>query len=100
MKEHKTKLVVLVCEEALEPLVLPDFLAAGATGYTVSEVRGRGNRGVRDTRWALSSNVRIETLCSEAVGRQLIELVERKYAAHYGLVIYMADVVVHQPDKF
>ena len=100
MSDKRTKLVVLVCEEALEHLVLPEFLAAGAKGYTVCDARGRGNRGVRDARWLLSSNVRIETLCSEKVARELIELVETKYSANYGLVMYMADVVVHEPDKF
>jgi nitrogen regulatory protein PII len=87
------KVVVLICEEALESLVCTDILAAGAKGYTVSTVRGRGNRGVRDAAWLLSSNVRFEIMCDDEAARRLIDAVELKYAQHYGLIIYMHDVL-------
>ena len=100
MSKSPIKLVVLVCEEALENLVLPELQAAGAKGYTVTEARGSGNRGVRDARWLLSSNVRIETLCSAEVARRILELVETKYSANYGLVVYLVDAEVLHPEKF
>ena len=100
MNPSPTKLVVLVCEEALEALVLPDLLAAGVKGYTVTEARGRGNRGVRDARWLLSSNVRIEAVCGARVARAVLERVETKYAANFGLVIFMTDVEVLHPENF
>jgi hypothetical protein len=87
------KVVVLICEEALEGLVCVDILEAGAKGYTVGTVRGRGNRGVRDAGWLLSSNVRFEVMCAEDAALRLIEVVERKYAPHYGLIIYMHEVL-------
>lgn len=84
--------VVIVCEEALEPLIGRDIIQAGAKGYTVSTVRGRGVRGVRDAQWLLSSNIRIEILCRPAVAVAILETVYRKYAQHYGLVGFMHDV--------
>jgi hypothetical protein len=90
---HGLKVVVLICEEALENLVGIDILAAGAKGYTVSTVRGRGNRGVRDAGWLLSSNVRFEIMCSEEAALRFIDVVEQKYARHYGLVLYVHDVL-------
>mgnify|MGYP001627347929 CR=1 FL=1 len=95
-----TKLVVIVCEEALEPLLGPELLAAGAKGYTVSDARGRGNRGVRDARWSLSSNVRIEILCSEAAATRILEVVDAKYCQHYGLVTYAVDVLAPRAEKY
>lgn len=94
------KLLVLVCEEALEPLIAPEILAAGAKGYTVCDARGRGNRGVRDARWSLSSNIRIEVLCAEPAARRLLEVVDRQFCDNYGLVIYMHDVEASRADKF
>lgn len=94
------KLVVLICEEALEQLVGPDIIAAGAKGYTVCDARGRGNRGVRDASWLLSSNVRIEVLCSEAAAWRIVDVVETKYSANYGLVSYVHDVAGPRADKF
>ena len=98
--KSRTKVVVLVCEEELETIVLPEMLAAGAKGYTITEARGCGNRGVRDARWLLSSNVRIEAVCNAAVAKAIIALVEEKYANNYGLVIYASDIEVLQPDKY
>jgi len=100
MHTLRTKLVVIVCEEALEPILLPELLKAGAKGYTVCDARGRGNRGVRDARWLLSSNVRIELLCNEAVARAVMEMVDTKYCDNYGLVMYMHDVEASRSEKF
>ncbi len=97
---HPTKLVVLICEEALEALVVPDLLGAGAKGYTVCEARGRGARGVQDGRWLLTSNVRIEVLCHEDVAQRIMEMVFSKYSDNYGLVIYTLDVQTSRSHKF
>jgi len=94
------KCVILVCEEALEQLVGEDIIAAGAKGYTVSSVRGRGNRGVRDAQWNLSGNIRFEILCQEAAAWRLVERIESKYSLHYGLVIFVQDVQGTRADKY
>lgn len=96
----RIQLVVIVCEEALEPLLAPELLAAGAKGYTVCEARGRGNRGLRDARWLLSSNLRIEILCPEAVALRITEMVDSKYCDNYGLVMYRHEVVASRAEKF
>ncbi|MGH8432080.1 MAG: P-II family nitrogen regulator [Solimonas sp.] len=100
MNLNRTKLVVLVCEEALETIIVPELLAAGAKGYTVSEARGRGRRGVQDARWLLSSNVRIEILCNEEVARLVVEIIVTKYSANFGLVVYTLDVETIRSDRF
>jgi nitrogen regulatory protein PII len=92
--------LTLICEEALEDLVGQDIIDAGAKGYTVTEARGRGKRGVRDAQWLLSSNIRIEILCNEAVALLIMERIEAKYAQHYGLVIFLQDARAPQADKY
>lgn len=94
------KYVVLICEEALEPLVGQDIIAAGAKGYTVCTVHGRGNRGVRDAQWLLSSNIRIEILCGEQAALKIVETVERKYSENFGLVVFVQDVVGPRAEKY
>lgn len=95
-----THLVVIVCEEALEPILAPELIAAGAKGYTICEARGRGNRGVRDARWMLSANVRIEILCNEQVALRVMEMVDSRYCDNYGLVMYMHPVQATRAEKF
>ena len=97
---YPTKMVVLVCEEALEAIVTPDLLAVGARGYTVCEARGHGSRGIRDASWMLSSNVRIEVLCGPEVAQRLVEMIVEKYSENFGLVVYVLDVETVRSDKF
>lgn len=92
--------VVIICEEAIETHIGRDIVASGAKGYTVTEVRGRGNRGVRDAQWILSSNIRIEVLCSEEVAHQILQMAEEKYSQHYGLVAFMHSVSGPRADKY
>lgn len=92
--------VVLICEEAIEALIGKDIIACGAKGYTVSEVRGRGNRGVRDAQWLLSSNIRIEVLCSQVAAQLILRTVEHKYSQNYGLVAFTHPVNGPRADKF
>jgi len=100
MNLNRTKLVVLVCEEALETIIAPELLAAGAKGYTVTEARGRGSRGVQDARWLLASNLRIEILCNEEVARRIVEIIATQYSDNFGLVVYTLDVQTIRGDKF
>lgn len=92
--------LTLICEEALEELIGQDIIEAGAKGYTVTDARGRGKRGVRDAQWLLSSNIRIDILCSHAVALCIMERIEAKYAAHYGLVMFMQAALAPQADKY
>jgi nitrogen regulatory protein PII len=94
------KYVVIICEEAIEPLIGDDIMECGASGYTVSTVRGRGVRGVRDARTMLSSNIRIEVLCTAVVAQKLLDTAYRKYAKHYGLVGFMQDATVPNPQGY
>lgn len=87
----RAKCLVLICEEALENLVGRDIIESGAKGYTVTTVRGRGNRGVRDAQWSLSSNIRFEVLCESDTAIRIVQVVENKYALNFGLIVYVLD---------
>ncbi len=97
---ERIRLVVVICEEALEPVIQPELLAAGAKGYTVSKVSGCGAHGERDARWSLSSNIRIEILCNAGVAERIVHTVYDKFSANYGLVVYAMDVEVMRAGKF
>lgn len=94
------KHLVLICEAELEPLIGRDLIGAGAKGYTVADVRGRGNRGVRDAQWLLSGNIRIDVLCQNDTAHAIVGLVEQKYSRNYGLVVFIQDVVAPRAEKF
>ncbi|MEW6695369.1 hypothetical protein Tther_02391 [Tepidimonas thermarum] len=91
---HQGCVVVVIAEAELEDILCDTLLDAGAKGYTVSEVRGRGNRGLRDDRLLLSNNVRFEVLCDEATARRVLDAVLGRYGQHYGIVAYAVSTWV------
>lgn len=55
---------------------------------------------MRDAQWMLSGNIRIEILSQEKVAWRLVERVESKYSANYGLVIFVQDAMGTEADKY
>lgn len=94
------KLLTIVCESELEKALLKDLDALGAHGYTVTDARGRGDRGVRDAAWSASSNIRVEVLCPEDTALRIAEEVSRRYYQHYAVVQWLCDAQVLRPQKF
>lgn len=101
MQPHGVKLVTVICEGALEPLIAPALLLSlGAKGYSICEVRGRGNRGLQDARWSMSTNIRIEILCEPDTARRVIDALFDKYSANYGMLAWVVDVEVSRGFNF
>ena len=62
--DHIRKLLTIVTEGAIETSLVRDLDRLGAHGYTITEARGKGHRGVRNAGWDASSNIRIEVVCN------------------------------------
>ena len=71
-----------------------------ASGYTVTNARGSGSRGVRSASWSESSNVRIEVVCSEELADKVAKTVSEKYYDDYAMIIFESDVRVLRSEKF
>ena len=94
------KIVTIICESILESPVCNEILELGATGYTVTNARGSGDRGKRGARWHTSSNVRIEVICNAEVAERIKSHMQDKYYENYAVVLYEIDGLVLRPDKF
>lgn len=99
MKTAPVKLITVIAEAILEDQILREFKDLGARGYTLSEVRGEGSRGIRASEWE-GKNLKIEMLVSPEVANQIIEHVAERYFPHYAVVTYLQDVQVVRGDKF
>lgn len=100
MTMHPKKLVVMLCEAVLEPLLIADSERLGAHGYTISDVRGGGGRGVRSAAWDADRSIRMEIICEAHVADAIVAHVHDRYFAHYAMTVFTADVGVLRPQKF
>ena len=94
------RLLTIICEASLEPELVDEMARLGARGYTITEARGRGAHGLRDGSWGASANIRVEVLCDEAVAERLVDMLQTRFYADYGIVVFVVDVAVLRPGKF
>jgi hypothetical protein len=94
------KLLTVITEEALERRLIDCVKAEGARGYTLTEARGAGSRGVRSADFEKGGNVRLEVVCEESTARRIAEVLHRKYFNDFAMVLFLQDVEVLRPEKF
>ncbi len=97
---HPRKLLTLVCEAALERRVLEVLREAGASGYTLGDVRGGGARGERGGDWEGSRSVEIKVLCDAGTAQRVVDEIMRRYGPDFALTLWVSDVAVVRPGKF
>lgn len=100
MPRGTRKLVTIVTEAAAERGLIEDLRALGASGWTILEARGAGERGERPGDWTESRNVRIETLCDADTAGKLLDHLRVHWYAHFAMVAWAVDVEVVRPEKF
>lgn len=100
MADIDRKLVTIVTEAVLEPDLLEELEELGASGYTITEARGSGSRGVRDAGWQSSGNVRVEVVCSTELADKIAQRLRDKYYNHYAMIFFESDIRVLRPGKF
>lgn len=100
MPDIERKLLTIITEALLETELCEGIRKLGATGYTVTNARGSGSRGVRDAGWASSGNIRVEVVCSKELADTIAEHLRSKYYDNYAMIIFESDVRVLRSEKF
>ena len=100
MQTEKRTLLTVFTESSIEQVLVRDMNRLGVKGYTISEARGKGSRGVRDASWDESRNIRIEVICAREQAEALLTHLQERYYSNYAMVAYFSDVEVLRPGKF
>ena len=99
--QHQTRqLLTIITEAALEHRLVQDLERLGAGGYTISDARGKGSRGVRDAGWSSSGNIRVEVVCEASLAERIVEHLRDRYYRNYAMVVFLSEVAVLRPEKF
>ncbi len=99
MKTVPLRKVTIVAEAFLEQRILRAIRDGGARGYTLTEARGEGSRGVRASDWE-GKNVRVEALVPPEVAERILAHVAEVYFPHFAVVAWVEDVAVVRGDKY
>lgn len=99
-EDYRRKLLTIVTEAALETHLTRDLDKLGAPGYTITNARGRGQRGVRQATWETDSNIRVEIICDDATADKLARHLREHYYDNYAMILMLSDVEVLRPEKF
>jgi hypothetical protein len=97
--EHR-KLLTIVTEAALEHELVREIERLGAHGYTITDARGKGGRGIRNAGWKLSANIRIEVVCAADTAHAIVDELRERYYDNYAMILFIGDVEVLRPEKF
>ena len=94
------KLVTIVTEKAIEGRLVESFNDWGVKGYTITDARGKGHRGVRSAVWDQAANIRIEVVADEQTAELLCERLKAEYYDNYAMILFVVDVQTLRGDKF
>ena len=100
MQQFPRRLLTVVTEAVLERELVAELEALGVRGYTITDARGKGSRGRRQSDWAQESNIRVEVVCEAELAERVAGHLRDRYYDHYAMVLFLQDVSVLRPDKF
>ncbi len=92
--------VTIIAEQALESLLVRNLDELGVTGYTITDARGRGHRGVRRSTSAEAGNIRCEVVCTRRLAASILDHLdhldhlELAYYEHYAMISFVTEIVV------
>lgn len=93
------KLLTVVAESVLAERLEIELERHGASGWTLTEARGDGSRGVRSGPLP-GENVRLECVVEAAAAERLLETLARDYFPDFAMVAWVSDVEVVRGDKY
>lgn len=92
-------LVTIVAEPVLEDRLVHDLRRLGATGYTITDARGEGSRGVRASD-PPGVSIRVEVAASPEVTDRILELLASEYFPHYAVIAWLSEARVVRGEKY
>jgi nitrogen regulatory protein PII len=100
MQPFSRKLVTIITEAVIEHDLIASLGKLGVSGYTITDARGRGHRGIRESGWEHGSNIRVEVICEEAMAKAIVDHLREHYYDDYAMIVFLTDVEVLRPEKF
>lgn len=99
MKLYDVKLLTVICEILAQKKIIEVLDGHNILGYTISEVGGRGDTGIRGVGIPEEKNVKIEVILKSDTAEKIIEEIMALFA-DYSVLIHLSDTRVVRTEKF
>lgn len=99
MKLINFKLVTVICEPVLSSSILTISQDLGATGFTITEVRGEGN-GEKSSGEIPDLKSKIEIVVEPQIALNIMKALAEKYFENYSVITYLSEISILRPKKF
>ncbi len=93
------KLLTVITEALLAKRLIEELEGLGVTGYSISEVKGKGAGPVSASEWE-GRNRKIETLVPKRIAEKILEHLEKEYFEDFSVIAYTTDATVVRSEKF
>jgi nitrogen regulatory protein PII len=100
MKLYDAKHLTITCELLAQKNVIDILDKHNASGYTIYEVEGNGDKGMRGGGFKNDKNVKIEVILAEDKLQDIVEEVARTLFSNYAIILYVSDIKILRPEKF
>jgi nitrogen regulatory protein PII len=94
------KLLTIITESTLEPILIKELKTMGLKGYSIMESHGEGSRGLRNGEWDQNRNITIQIVCKAELAYPMLDYVVNHYYEDYALIAFVTDVEVCRAEKF
>lgn len=92
-------LVTIIAEPVLEDRLVHDLRRLGASGYTITDSRGEGSRGVRASD-PPGVSIRIEVAAGAEVTDRILEMLAADYFPNYAVIAWLTEARVVRGEKY
>lgn len=100
MQLFSKKLVTIITEALIEKELVAVLEQLGISGYTITDARGKGHRGMRNAGWEHGANIRVEIVCEDKLADLISMQLKKDFYSDYAMILFMSDVKVLRPEKF
>ena len=99
MSNLNFKLVTIISEPVLSTSLLATIRSLGATGFTISDVRGEGS-GEKSSGEVPNEKIKIEVVVDSELSKKLMAEIAKVYFENYSVIVYATDIQVIRHEKF
>jgi nitrogen regulatory protein PII len=99
MHTVKIKLVTIISETVLASSLIALTKSLGASGFTVTDVRGEGSAKKHGGE-VPDAKVKIEIVADVPLAERIMTETARVFFENYSMIVYASDIEVIRPEKF